>query len=295
MVTEDDVRRIALSLPETTERPSYGTPAFRVKDKWFARIREEGDVLVVWCGSEEEKHELIAADPEAFWTTPHYDGHPVVLVRFDAIDAEELTELLTDSWRLRAPRRVLAAYEAARSVITWRRLEERDFPLLREWLERPHVARWWHHETSIEAVTRDFGPAARGEDPSEDLLTFLDGRPLGLVQRCRLGDFPEYLTELSAILDVPADTVSLDYLIGDPGQVGRGLGPQMIRAVVEATWRDHPAAPAILIPVSAANRASWRALEKAGLRRVAEGELEPDNPIDDRAHYLYRIDRPAAP
>ncbi len=108
MVTEDDVRRIALSLPHTTERPSYGTPAFRVQDKPFARLREEGDVLVVWVSGEEEKLGLIAADPEKFFTTPHYDGYALVLVRLAAVDADELTELLTDAWRVRAPRRVLA-------------------------------------------------------------------------------------------------------------------------------------------------------------------------------------------
>ena len=76
MVTEDDVRRVALSLPATTEKPSYGTPGFRVKDKLFARIREEGDVLVVWCEDLGEKDGLIASEPEKFFTTPHYDGHP---------------------------------------------------------------------------------------------------------------------------------------------------------------------------------------------------------------------------
>ncbi|WP_220039852.1 GNAT family N-acetyltransferase [Nonomuraea aridisoli] len=70
-------------------------------------------------------------------------------------------------------------------VITWRRARETDFPLLRTWLEQPHVARWWNHETSAEAVARDFGPAARGEEPSEDFLALLDGEPLGLVQRPR--------------------------------------------------------------------------------------------------------------
>ncbi|HEV7648823.1 MAG TPA: MmcQ/YjbR family DNA-binding protein [Actinophytocola sp.] len=108
MVTEDDVRRIALSLPHTVERPSYGTPGFRVKDKLFARIREEGDVLLVWVAGEGEKRGLIASDPAKFFTTPHYDGHPTVLVRFAAIDVGELTELLTDSWRVRAPKRALA-------------------------------------------------------------------------------------------------------------------------------------------------------------------------------------------
>jgi hypothetical protein len=112
MVTEDDVRRAALALPETTEKPSYGTPGFRVKDKLFARIREEGDVLVVWCEDLGEKEALLASEPAKFFTTPHYDGHPTVLVRFSAVDVEELTELLTDSWRIRAPKRVREAFDA---------------------------------------------------------------------------------------------------------------------------------------------------------------------------------------
>jgi hypothetical protein len=112
VVTEADVRRIALSLPETTEKPSYGTPGFRVKDKLFARVREEGDALVVWCGDLAEKDALIASEPKKFFTTPHYDGHPTVLVRFGAVDVDELEELLTESWRIRAPKRLVAAFDA---------------------------------------------------------------------------------------------------------------------------------------------------------------------------------------
>ena len=113
MVTEDDVRRIALALPATTEKPSYGTPGFRVKDKLFARIREEGDVVVVWVEDLAEKEALIASDPDVFFTLPHYDGYAMVLVRMGAVSADELTELLTDAWRLRAPTRVRQAFEAA--------------------------------------------------------------------------------------------------------------------------------------------------------------------------------------
>ncbi|MFB9517154.1 GNAT family N-acetyltransferase [Streptomyces purpureus] len=177
-------------------------------------------------------------------------------------------------------------------MITWRRIGEGDFPLLGRWLAQPHVARWWNHDTSPEGVDRDFGPAARGQEPSEDLLVMLDGEPIGLVQRCRLTDYPEYLAELAAEVDVPDGAVTLDYLIGDPRLTGRGLGARMIRAVVAATWTDHLDATAVIVPVHAANRASWRVLEKAGLRRVAEASLEPDNPVDDRAHYIYRADRP---
>ncbi|KUF15036.1 GNAT family N-acetyltransferase [Streptomyces silvensis] len=180
-------------------------------------------------------------------------------------------------------------------MITWRRLAEHDFPLLQSWLKQPHVSRWWNHETSTEAVARDFGPAARGEEPSEDLLVHLDGSPIGLVQRCRLSDYPEYLAELAALVEVPHGAMTIDYLIGEPVHVGRGLGPQMIHSVVQATWSDHPDASCLLVPVTVANRASWRALEKAGLRRIAEGEMTPDNPVDGRVHYLYRGDRPSTP
>ncbi len=105
MADESDVRELALALPETTEKPSYGTPGFRVKDRLFARMRESG-VLVVWCESLDEKEFLIGAEPEKFFTIPHYDGHAMVLVRLPAVDREELAELLAESWRLRAPKRL---------------------------------------------------------------------------------------------------------------------------------------------------------------------------------------------
>ena len=111
-VTEDDVRRLALSLPATAEKPSYGTPGFRVKDKLFARVRDEGDVLVVWCSDLGEKEALIASEPKKFFTTSHYDGHPTVLVRFAAVDQDEMRELLTESWRVRAPKKLVQAFDA---------------------------------------------------------------------------------------------------------------------------------------------------------------------------------------
>jgi aminoglycoside 6'-N-acetyltransferase len=66
----------------------------------------------------------------------------------------------------------------------------------------------------------------------------------------------------------------------------------LIAAAVENTWTDYLSAPAVLVAVVAANIASWRALQKAGLRRIAEGPVSPDNPMDDPLHYVYRVDRP---
>ena len=111
MVTENDVRAVALSLPATTEKPSYGTPGFRVKDRLFARLREEGDLLV-WVADEGEKRGLVASEPDKFFTTRHYDGHASVLVRLAAVDEAELRELLTESWRLRAPRKLAEEFDA---------------------------------------------------------------------------------------------------------------------------------------------------------------------------------------
>ena len=76
MATEDDVRRIALELPETIEKPWYGTPGFRVKDKGFLRIRSDAEGgLVVFVEDLGEKEALLASDPDKFFTTPHYDGY----------------------------------------------------------------------------------------------------------------------------------------------------------------------------------------------------------------------------
>jgi aminoglycoside 6'-N-acetyltransferase len=164
--------------------------------------------------------------------------------------------------------------------------------MLAEWLREPQVARWWNHETTTEAIERDFGPSVRGEEAGEDLVVSIDGRPIGLMQRSVISDYPEDLAEFAAIVDVPECAVELDYLIGDAAQRGHGLGARLIAAAVENTWTDYPSAPAVLVAVVAANIASWRALEKAGLRRIAEGPMSPDNPVDDPLHYVYRVDKP---
>ena len=111
MATVDDVRRIALALPEVIEKPWFNTPGFRVKDKGFLRVRTEAEGgLVVFVGDVDEKAALLASDPETFFTTPHYDGYPTVLVRLEVVGLDELAELITDSWRIKAPKRVLAAH-----------------------------------------------------------------------------------------------------------------------------------------------------------------------------------------
>ena len=172
-------------------------------------------------------------------------------------------------------------------MLTLAPLTRADLPLLRRWLQEPLVARWWNHETTPEAVERDFGPSLDGADPTELLLVSEDGVPVGLAQRYPIAAYPDYVAELEPVVHLPDGALSIDYLLGEPWARGRGLGAAMVAAVVEQGWEVYPDAQHVLVPVALGNVASWRALERAGFVRVAEGELEPDNPIDPRDHVVY--------
>jgi hypothetical protein len=96
VVGEEDVRRIALSLPGVTERPSWGQPAWFAKTL-MARIWEPG-VLTV---KTDEREALAGTDPDTYFWTPHHERSPaLVLVRLERVDTDELTELLSESYHL---------------------------------------------------------------------------------------------------------------------------------------------------------------------------------------------------
>jgi len=110
MVTFEQVRKIALSLPSVEESTSYGTPAFKVSGKLLARLREDGDSLVVGT-TFEEREEMLAADPETYYITDHYLKYPWILVRLSRVSPDALRDLLSRALRLtqltkrRAPKR----------------------------------------------------------------------------------------------------------------------------------------------------------------------------------------------
>jgi hypothetical protein len=128
MASWDDVRRLALSLPETSERASRGLAAWWVRDRGFVWERPlrpadlralgadapSGPILGVRVEHLGAKQALLDGDPRVCFTTPHFDGHPAVLVRLEAIMPAELEELIVDAWLARAPRRLADAYVAAR-------------------------------------------------------------------------------------------------------------------------------------------------------------------------------------
>ncbi len=115
MVTIEDVRELAMALPDVEERASYGgRPSWRTPKRMFTWVREDPEALVVWVDSVEMKEAMVEGGPDRFFTTPHYEGQPIVLVRLEGVDRDEAGELITESWRLRAPARTVRAFDEAR-------------------------------------------------------------------------------------------------------------------------------------------------------------------------------------
>ena len=129
MADWDDVRRVALALPETAERTSRELRQWVVKDKLFVWERPllktdlralgdaapDGPILGARVEHVGAKEALIADDPGVFFTTPHFDGYPAILVRLDEISAEDLEEVIVEAWLNRAPKRLADAYLSERA------------------------------------------------------------------------------------------------------------------------------------------------------------------------------------
>lgn len=124
MADRDDVRRIALALPETSERLSRDLRQWRVHDKLFVWERPlrradrealgddapDGPILGARVEHLGAKEALLATDATAFFTTPHFDGYPAVLVRLDRIALDDLDEVIVEAWLARAPKRLVTAF-----------------------------------------------------------------------------------------------------------------------------------------------------------------------------------------
>jgi hypothetical protein len=124
MATWDDVRELALALPETSENVSRGNAQWKVRTKGFVWERplrradleslgiaeQEGPVLGAKTEDEAVKLALVSEDPAVFFTTPHFDGYAAVLVRLDRISRRRLGELVAEAWAAAAPARLVAEH-----------------------------------------------------------------------------------------------------------------------------------------------------------------------------------------
>jgi hypothetical protein len=109
----EDVVAAGLRFPGVEVGTWYGTPGLTVNGRGFCRLRTDPDALVLRVIDMGEREALLQGQPQAFFTTPHYDGAPYVLVRLEAVDPVELAELIEEAWRIRAPKRLVADHDAA--------------------------------------------------------------------------------------------------------------------------------------------------------------------------------------
>lgn len=126
MASLEDVKRIALALPETSESTSYGNRSWQVRTKAFVWERPlgkkdltelgddapDGVVLAAKVANEGEKQALVASEPDIFFTTKHFNGYPAVLVRLAQIPVDELAELIEDAWLATASKTLVADFRS---------------------------------------------------------------------------------------------------------------------------------------------------------------------------------------
>jgi hypothetical protein len=108
----ETVREFALAFPEAQEDTSYSRPAFRVRGKLFAWMSPHEEGALVVRVDPDEKQFLLESDPDRYFSTPHYEGYPAVLIRLERIERDQLAERIEDAWLLRAPKRLVNEFVA---------------------------------------------------------------------------------------------------------------------------------------------------------------------------------------
>jgi aminoglycoside 6'-N-acetyltransferase len=169
--------------------------------------------------------------------------------------------------------------------IGFRALGRDDLRLMREWLRRDHVRRWWDEHQSDEDVLAHYLPAVEGRRPVDLYLILLDGRPIGFIQSYLLADHPDFAERVG----LGAGVAGVDLFIGEEELTGKGLGVEVLRRFVRDVVFAEPATIACIADPDIRNTASIRAFEKAGFRRVGEFH----DPGDGQLHALVRLDREA--
>lgn len=143
------------------------------------------------------------------------------------------------------------------------------------------MKRWWNDTDTLEETAARYGPALRGDEPTEHYAIVLDGREVGMIETYLASDYPEW----NAVVRVGEGVAGVDLLIGEPELLGRGLGAEVLAAFVREVVFASPGTRACVAAVDEENRRSWRAFEKAGFRHVGEVEEE------GRPHRLLRLER----
>ena len=176
--------------------------------------------------------------------------------------------------------------------LTFRPLAEDDLERLAGWLAAAHVQTWWRAPADLESVRAKYLPRIRGDEPTEVFVASLDGARIGIIQRYRFLDHGSWAATIAETALVVPGAAGIDYLIGDPALVGRGVGAAMIERFSTQLFADLPEIDVIVVTPQADNLASCRALERAGYEHVWHGRLDSDDPSDAGPSAIYVRRRP---
>lgn len=172
-------------------------------------------------------------------------------------------------------------------TIDYRPLAETDLRRLAGWLNEDHVREWWRDGSDLEQLRTKYLPRIRCEEPTEVFVITDDEDDIGIIQRYRLADYPDWDETVARTGLVFADAAGIDYLIGDVSCTGRGLGTRAIEEFTALLVADWPDIEQVVVTPQQANRASCRALEKAGYTLRWTGRLDSDDPADAGTTALY--------
>jgi hypothetical protein len=110
-MTYDDIRKLALAWPEVEDGSSYGTPALKVRKKMLARLKEDGDSLVMPSVPQDERQMLVETQPKIFYFTDHYRDYPMVLIRLSKATRAIVEPFLRRRWRELASKAAVKAFD----------------------------------------------------------------------------------------------------------------------------------------------------------------------------------------
>jgi aminoglycoside 6'-N-acetyltransferase len=170
-------------------------------------------------------------------------------------------------------------------MIELRPMGQADLPLVRRWLQQPHVIRWWLQDVTADQQEQEYADrlAGRGDTSTAVLIVVERGHgPVGWCEWYRWEDYPDEARELDTL---PGE-VGLDYALGDPAAIGRGLGTELIAELVDTVRHHHPGCGFVVEP-DAANAASRRVLEHNGFELIDIRPLAFE--LNDRPMAIYRL------
>jgi aminoglycoside 6'-N-acetyltransferase len=174
--------------------------------------------------------------------------------------------------------------------VSFRGMAEGDLPVVAAWLREAHVQRWWK-DPAPDNVEAKYLPRINGTEPTEMLIILWNGREIGIIQRYRMRDHPDWERSLASTGLTFRSAAGIDYAIGVRDLVGRGIGSAVVAAFSGEVFARYPDVDQIVVTPQEANRASCRVLEKAGYRRAWTGMLDSNDPSDSGPAALFVLER----